>query len=171
MGLDTQEKRMASTGVGRPWMRAKLPGANDQEWRIASGNAYGGNALSAVTVTVPQTQLPRVAVSSSQIPRASYGVFDINQHIHREIDARLDGVDLELFNPSYSNGGANTWDASCWIGDIDLTGLSPYNSSNPIYGGTLVSPQDVLFVYDNDAHSAYTPAVGTTILFVDVDGN
>ncbi|KKL72026.1 hypothetical protein LCGC14_2089030 [marine sediment metagenome] len=37
---------MAVTGVGRPWMRSKLPGTNDQEWRIASGNAYGGNALS-----------------------------------------------------------------------------------------------------------------------------
>ncbi len=47
MALDTQEKRMAATGVGRPWMRAKLPGANDEEWRVASGNAYGGNALGA----------------------------------------------------------------------------------------------------------------------------
>jgi len=57
MALDTQEKRMAAFGVGRPWMRTKLPGANDEEWRISSGNAYGGNALSpaaagGVTVTV-----------------------------------------------------------------------------------------------------------------------
>ncbi len=45
MALDTQEKRMSATGVGRPWMRSKFPGANDQAWRIASGNAYGGNAI------------------------------------------------------------------------------------------------------------------------------
>lgn len=47
MALDTKEKRMAAAGVGRPWMRAKLPGANDEEWRIASGNAWGGNTLAS----------------------------------------------------------------------------------------------------------------------------
>lgn len=173
MAIDTTEKKLSLLNFGLPFWRT-LPesdGTIDQDDKQHLLGLYSGITVVTAAVTVPQTQLPRVAVSSSQIPRASYGVFDINQHIHREIDARLDGVDLELFNPSYSNGGANTWDASCWIGDIDLTGLSPYNSSNPIYGGTLVSPQDVLFVYDNDAHSAYTPAVGTTILFVDVDGN
>ena len=46
MALDTREKRAAALGVGRPWMRDKLPGAVDEEWRIATGNAYGGNALS-----------------------------------------------------------------------------------------------------------------------------
>ena len=46
MAIDTREKRAAITGVGRPYMRDKLPGTVDEEWRIASGNAYGGNALS-----------------------------------------------------------------------------------------------------------------------------
>lgn len=47
MAIDSREKRAAITGVGRPYMRDKLPvAAKDQEWRIASGNAYGGNALS-----------------------------------------------------------------------------------------------------------------------------
>jgi len=45
MAIDSLEKRAAIPGVGRPWMRGKLPGTVDQEWRIASGNAYGGNAL------------------------------------------------------------------------------------------------------------------------------
>ena len=54
MALDTKEKRMAAAGVGRPWMRAKLPGANDEEWRVASGNAWGGNAL---TITVKATDI------------------------------------------------------------------------------------------------------------------
>ena len=48
MAVDTKEKRMNAAGVGRPWMRSKLPGANDQAWRIASGNGYGGNELSAI---------------------------------------------------------------------------------------------------------------------------
>jgi hypothetical protein len=53
MAIDTQEKRMAASGAGRPYMRGKLPGANDQEWRIASGNGYGGNSIAgAPTATI-----------------------------------------------------------------------------------------------------------------------
>jgi hypothetical protein len=47
MAVDTKEKRMNAAGVGRPWMRSKLPGANDQAWRIASGNGYGGNTIAS----------------------------------------------------------------------------------------------------------------------------
>ena len=47
MAIDSKEKRAAVIGVGRPWMRDKFPvAAPDEEWRISSGNAYGGNALS-----------------------------------------------------------------------------------------------------------------------------
>ncbi len=48
MAIDSKEKRAGVLGVGRPWMRDKFPIATpDEQWRIASGNAYGGNALSA----------------------------------------------------------------------------------------------------------------------------
>lgn len=48
MALDDKEKRAAVLGVGRPWIRDKFPIATpDEEWRISSGNAYGGNALAA----------------------------------------------------------------------------------------------------------------------------
>ena len=47
MAIDSKEKRAAVLGVARPWMRDKFPVATpDEEWRISSGNAYGGNALS-----------------------------------------------------------------------------------------------------------------------------
>ncbi len=47
MAIDSKEKRASVMGVARPWMRDKFPVATpDQEWRISSGNAYGGNALS-----------------------------------------------------------------------------------------------------------------------------
>jgi len=51
MAIDNKEKRAAVLGVARPWMRDKFPrAASDEEWRISSGNAYGGNALApAVT--------------------------------------------------------------------------------------------------------------------------
>jgi len=46
MALDSKEKRAGVLGVGRPYMRDKFPVATpDEQWRIASGNAYGGNAL------------------------------------------------------------------------------------------------------------------------------
>ena len=46
MALDSLEKRRNVPGVGRPYMRVKHPVATpDEQWRIASGNAYGGNAL------------------------------------------------------------------------------------------------------------------------------
>lgn len=49
MAIDTAEKRQNLTGVGRPYLRSQFPVATpDEEWRIATGNAYGGNALSAV---------------------------------------------------------------------------------------------------------------------------
>ena len=47
MAIDSKEKRASVLGVARPWMRDKFPVVTpDEEWRISSGNAYGGNALS-----------------------------------------------------------------------------------------------------------------------------
>jgi len=47
MAIDSKEKRAGALGVGRPWMRDKFPVATpDEQWRIASGHAYGGNVLS-----------------------------------------------------------------------------------------------------------------------------
>ena len=47
MAIDSAEKRQNISGCGRPYMRSHFPvAAKDEEWRIASGHAYGGNALS-----------------------------------------------------------------------------------------------------------------------------
>ena len=47
MAIDSKEKRQGITGVGRPYIRDKFPvAAKDEEWRIFSGNSYGGNTLS-----------------------------------------------------------------------------------------------------------------------------
>lgn len=47
MALDTQEKRMAAVGVGRPYLRTKLPAAVDVEWRASTGLSYGANGIGA----------------------------------------------------------------------------------------------------------------------------
>ena len=49
MALDSLEKRRNVPGVGRPYMRMQHPVATpDEQWRMAVGLAYGGNALSPV---------------------------------------------------------------------------------------------------------------------------
>jgi hypothetical protein len=48
MALDSLEKRRNVPGVGRPWMRMIHPVATpDEQWRMAVGLTYGGNAIGA----------------------------------------------------------------------------------------------------------------------------
>lgn len=97
---------------------------------------------------------------------------DLNALIAAGVDDRLTGeVDVDLFSPAYSSGGANTWNTGCWIGDLDVTGFSPHNDVDAKFGGTLISPRHVLFVHDSGAHSTFTPDVGTTMFFVKADGS
>jgi hypothetical protein len=86
-----------------------------------------------------------------------------------------DAIDSRISNkvPGYSkpifsniNNSSNIYirNTGCWVSDIDLTCISPWNS----YGGNnmagvLISPRHVLFA----AH--YQPPVGTTIRYVTSD--
>lgn len=82
MSIDTQEKRMATTGVGRPFLRAAFPtGSPDEEWRINRGHGYGGNALTP-TVT-PST------ATNTWTPDASGRTW------HPTIADRVTGTDWE----------------------------------------------------------------------------
>ena len=58
MAIDDREKRANVIGVGRPWARTKEPAASkDEQWRIASGNAYGGTALTPPAATAARLLL------------------------------------------------------------------------------------------------------------------
>ena len=51
MAIDTIEKRQNIAGAGRVFMRSHFPVATpDDEWRIASGIAYGGNVIAGPPV-------------------------------------------------------------------------------------------------------------------------
>lgn len=64
MALDTKEKRFNVAGITRHAIRVKLPQASkDQQWRVASGNAYGGFTLSPF-VPVVFTELNANRVSA-----------------------------------------------------------------------------------------------------------
>ncbi len=74
MAIDSKEKRASVLGVGRPWVRDKFPVATpDEEWRISSGNAYGGNALSPdlFVPTTPQFTINATYVSIQGHMKAS----------------------------------------------------------------------------------------------------
>lgn len=58
MPIDTREKRAAVPGVGRPWMRGKLPSSDkDEEWRAATGWSYGGNPFLVITLGLITTSI------------------------------------------------------------------------------------------------------------------
>lgn len=83
MALDTKEKRAAVIGVGRPWMRDKFPVVTpDEEWRISSGNAYGGNALTPL-VEVFFGEIIDVDLELTE-------VLDIELELAQTIDFNLD---------------------------------------------------------------------------------
>lgn len=64
MALDTQEKRMAAAGVGRPWMRATFPsGTIDAEERASIGNTYGGNPFTGIVYAVSKGIFEYVAAN------------------------------------------------------------------------------------------------------------
>ena len=58
MAIDTTEKRYNIVGVGRPYLRTQFPQTTpDEEWRVAIGNAYSGNALSSGGAAINQLLL------------------------------------------------------------------------------------------------------------------
>lgn len=61
MAIDTAEKRQSVPGVGRVFLRSHFPIASpDEQWRIGSGLAYAGNALSAAAAAIVFGVLRRV---------------------------------------------------------------------------------------------------------------
>ena len=65
MALDSLEKRRNVPSVARPWMRMIHPIATpDEQWRMAVGLAYGGNALAVAAVGPPAGTLPLLGVGA-----------------------------------------------------------------------------------------------------------
>jgi hypothetical protein len=54
-------------------MRAKLPGANDQAWRVASGHAYSGNTIGTGIVTADVISFQDVEVLAPRLSSVSVG--------------------------------------------------------------------------------------------------
>ena len=53
MAIDSRQKRQSAAGAGRPWARTHDTSTVDEAWRLAAGNVYSGNALSAAGGVTP----------------------------------------------------------------------------------------------------------------------
>ena len=108
MALDSLEKRASVPGVGSPWYRTKLPGTVDEAWRLASGNVYAGNALSAsadVTLVASLTETQVVAGGQTIVFTLSNDTW--------EATLGADNAVSTAFINSLDSGGAEAfgWDA------------------------------------------------------------
>lgn len=86
------------------------------------------------------------------------------------IDARISGKTAASSKPIFStqnhSGGVYVRNTGCWISDVDMTCISPWNSTDNVNrAGTLISPRHILFA----AH--YQINNGATIRFIDNNNN
>lgn len=81
-----------------------------------------------------------------------------------EIDTRIDGKDtsaLPVFTVQDHTSGTYTRNPACWAADIDMTGVSPWNSTGAQrWAGIAVAPDTILF-------AGHAPiALGATVRFI-----
>ena len=93
---------------------------------------------------------------------------DLFTNVTNAIDSRILGRDptgiLSIF--SVENDQTNTYvrNGQCWASNLDLTGISPWNSDgNNKKGGTLITPRHIIMSADNEISE------GSTINFVKID--
>lgn len=87
-------------------------------------------------------------------------------HCSQQIDSRLSGEMAVYSSQDTANGNTFIRNNNCWINNINLTCISPWNSTGRnTMGGTLISRRHVLFC----EHLNFRPQIGSTIKFVTSD--
>lgn len=96
----------------------------------------------------------------------------LSVNVGRSIDQRIinttPAVGLQIFDIQSHNANPPAYqrNINCWAADLDLTCISPWNSTGANKrAGTLISPRHIIFA----AH--YQISTGSTIRFVDKDNN
>jgi len=107
----------------------------------------------------------RITGTTSEVLQ-SYLLGSAARHAADAIDTRIAGKDATA-KPIYStqnhSGGIYVRNTNCWAYNLDLTCISPWNSTGGNgMAGTLISPRHVLFC----EHVNFHPNVGATIRFV-----
>jgi hypothetical protein len=131
---------------------------------------YAGDGTATITVSSDVRSVPFTLSFASQGGQTTaqlinYVAGSAARHASDAVDTRLAGKSastaLRVFTTQDHAAGVYVRNPSCWAADIDLTCVSPWNSTGAnTRAGVLVSPRHVLFA----AH--YPIAAGAIIRFV-----
>ena len=99
----------------------------------------------------------------------SYVAGSLAHEMSNAIDSRISGKTPSTAKPLFTTQDHDTpnyvRNPDCWVADLDLTCISPWNSTGGTRrAGTLVSPRHIVFARH------YKIAVGATVRFVKMDG-
>jgi len=143
------------------------------EFGIASGISSGSTSLIAISQD-NSFSLANIIVSGiigqTSLTFNNYVANSLAKEASDAVDDRIDGLSATLAKPIFTtqNHSTSTYvrNSSCWAFDLDLTPISPWNSTGgTTRAGTLISPRHILFA----AH--YQINNGSIVRFVDSNNN
>jgi len=144
------------------------------QFGIASGISAGSTSLIAIStdgsLSAANVTIDSV-VGTTSTTFNSYVAGSLAKEVSDAVDDRIDGLNATTAKPIFTtqNHSAQTYvrNSGCWVADLDLTPISPWNSTGGSQrAGTLISPRHVIFC----EHYNFHPSVGATIRFVASDG-
>lgn len=121
-------------------------------------------SFSSASVTINNS------VGTTGVSFLGYSSGSLSKICSDAIDTRIINKNAVLSKPIFStqnhNSGIYVRNTGCWVSGVDLTCISPWNSTdNANRAGTLISPRHILFA----AH--YQINNGSTIRFIDNNNN
>lgn len=131
---------------------------------LLASSISNSNIFSAINLTVNQTTGSVNSVFSNYVNGS------LAKNCSDSVDTRLVNKDPSTAKNIFStqNHSTQTYvrNSGCWTSDLDLTSISPWNSSSgATRAGTLISPRHIVFA----AHFQINN--GATIRFIDNDNN
>ena len=139
----------------------------------ASGVSAGSTSLVAITSDNFFSSANVVVSGVAGIVNTNFSNYATNslaEEASDSVDNRIVGLDASTAKPIFSTQNHNTpsyvRNSGCWVNDLDLTPISPWNSTEGSNrAGILISPRHIIFA----AH--YQINNGSTVRFVDNNNN
>jgi hypothetical protein len=130
--------------------------------RVSDGTA---RILVKTRMMTKRIDVPVSRTSATTVVFNSYVAGSLAKECSDAVDTRLAGKTASVAKPIYStanhDAGSYVRNTGCWAADIDLTCVSPWNSSGgTAYAGTAISPRHIIF-----ARHYQIPA-GATVRFI-----
>ena len=140
---------------------------------IASGVSSGSTSLVAISSDDSFSSANVVVsgvVGTISTNFSGYAGSSLAKEVTDAVDDRISGLNASTAKPIFSTQNHNTptyvRNSGCWANDLDLTSISPWNSTEgDNRAGVLISPRHIIFA----AH--YQINNGSTVRFVDNNNN